>query len=363
MVKGHIVDPNIRGSSLPVDLIRTVAIVLVILLHAAIEPYPFGNVINQAVVLHWWTANIYNSLTIVCVPLFVMLSGALLLQPYKVEEPLKVFFKKRFIRIGPPLIFWIAIYFLWRDFANHETLTLTSIAQGIVTGPSFQFWYIYMLIGLYLVTPLLRVLVAHANRNMLRYFLILWFLGTSIAPIAYLFVPFTLNNDIFLFTGWVGYFLLGLYLVDVKVRPKILYAILIIGFSLTAIGTYLLTYFIGGPRQYFFYDYLGIDVVVLSASLFLLLKSVPSNYIEKKSFSLNKIIHFISASSLAIFLIHVIVLESIERGYFGFRISITTMNPIVEIPLATAVTLLICLGILYPVSKVPILKKIVGITN
>jgi len=361
--KGHVVDPNRRGSSLPVDLIRTVAIVLVILLHAAIEPVPASNIVNQAVVLRWWTVNIYNSLASICVPLFVMLSGALLLQPNKVEEPLAVFFKKRFIRIGLPLIFWIGIYFAWRSFANNEVLTLNSIGQGIVTGPYFHFWYLYMLIGLYLVTPILRVLVAYASRKVLRYFLIIWFMGTAIVPIVYLFVPFTLSGDVFLLVGWVGYFLLGLYLLDVHVRGRTLYSVLLVGYVWMAIGTYLITYLRGGSSQYFFYDYLGFTAIIVSASLFLLLKSVPSNYFEKKSRPLNRLIHFISVSSLAIFLLHVVIMESLQRGYFGFRLSITTMNPIIEIPLATIVTLLICVCILYPVSKVSILKKIFGIIN
>jgi hypothetical protein len=56
-------------------------------------------------------------------------------------------------------------------------------------------------------------------------------------------------------------------------------------------------------------------------------------------------------------------LESLQNGYFGFRISITTMNPIYEIPLITALTFLICLAILYPFSKISFLKKIIGITG
>lgn len=362
MVKGHVVDPNNRGSSLPVDLIRTIAIILVILLHAAIEPVPASNIVDQAVVLRWWTVNIYNSLAFICVPLFVLLSGALLLQPSKANEPLKTFFKKRFIRIGLPLLFWMGIYFAWRSLANNEVLTLNKIGQGIVTGPSFQFWYLYMLIGLYLATPLLRVLVAHANRNVLKYFLLIWFVGTTIVPAVYLFVPFTLSNDVFVLTGWIGYYLLGFYLLDAHVNRRTLYAVLLVGFIWTAIGTYLITYFVGGANQYFFYDYLGVNAVLISSSIFLLLKSAPSNIIEK-SRPLNKVIHFISISSLAIFLMHVIIMESLEQGYFGFTISITTMNPIIEIPLATAITLFICLAILYPISKVPFLKKIVGLIN
>ena len=159
----------------------------------------------------------------------------------------------------------------------------------------------------------------------------------------------------------VGYFLLGFYLLNVHVRSKILYAILFVGFAWTAIGTYFITYFVGGTEQYFFYNFLSINVILASVAMFMLLRAVPADYVEKKSNSANRLIHFISQCSLAIYLMHVIVLESLQRGYFGVRISITTINPIVEIPLVTVVTLLICLAVLYPVSKIPGLKKIVGI--
>ncbi len=363
MIKGQIVNPKNRGTSLPVDLIRTLAIILVILLHAAIETFPITDVINQAVVVRWWSVNIYDSLARVSVPLFVMLSGALLLQPYKVEEPMRVFFKKRFTRIGLPLLFWGSAYFAWRYFVNNEALTLNSIGQGIVSGPYYHFWFLYMLIGLYLVTPFLRVLVAHANRSMLRYFLLLWIVGSAVVPILNIFIVNSLGSDVFLVTGWIGYFLLGLYLLDVQVSRRRLFVALLAGFAWTVIGTYLITYFVGGTLQYFFYDFLGINVILASGALFILLNAIPTDYIEKRSKPVNRLIHYIGQSSLAIYLMHIIVLESLQRGFFGVRISIVTMNPVYEIPLVTALTLLICLTVLYPVSKISALKKIIGVSG
>jgi surface polysaccharide O-acyltransferase-like enzyme len=103
--------PKNEGTSLPVDLIRTVAIILVILLHASIEPNPNVNFMSPEGVQLWWTSNIYDSISRGAVPLFIMLTGALLLQPNKADEPLRVFFKKRWNRIGIPVLFWGAIFF------------------------------------------------------------------------------------------------------------------------------------------------------------------------------------------------------------------------------------------------------------
>ena len=55
------------------------------------------------------------------------------------------------------------------------------------------------------------------------------------------------------------------------------------------------------------------------------------------------------------------VLEALQKGYFGFKISLTTMmNPVLEIPLITAVTLLISLGVIIPLKKIPYMKKAIG---
>lgn len=121
------------------------------------------------------------------VPLFVMLSGALLLQPAKVEEPIKVFLKKRLSRIGLAFFFWSAIYFVWGYYVNNTQLTLNSVTQMLLSdGAYYQFWFIYLIVGLYLITPILRVIVAYANQKIIRYFIILWFITVAIIPIFHL---------------------------------------------------------------------------------------------------------------------------------------------------------------------------------
>ena len=54
------------------------------------------------------------------------------------------------------------------------------------------------------------------------------------------------------------------------------------------------------------------------------------------------------------------VLEALQKGFFGFQISLKTMNPVLEIPLITVVTLFICLGVFYPMKKIPFMKRMLG---
>jgi surface polysaccharide O-acyltransferase-like enzyme len=351
--------------ALPVDLIRSVAVVLVILLHASIESVPNVDIMSPQGFLLWWNSNVYDSIARTAVPLFVMLTGALLLQPSKADEPLRVFFKKRWNRIGIPVLFWGVIFFVWDYTIKGQVLTLTSIVQGTLAGPYVHFWYVYVLVGLYLITPIVRVFVAHANWSIMRYFLVLWFVGTGLVSLLTLWAAISpqavwFRVNMFLLTGLVGYFILGAYVARLQFRKWILYLGLVLGMVCTIFGTYLLVGTLGEVYGQVFLDASSFSVIIASVTLFLILAAIPNQTIQIKFPHGSRVLKVISENSLPIYLFHVIVLEALQMGYLGFKISVTTINPIVEVPLVTIVTLFICLAIIVPLKKLPYVKRIIG---
>lgn len=381
---------NEKGLSVPVDLIRTIAIVGVILLHAANDLT--SQQMNSFEIFRWGTVTIYQTLGRTGVPLFVMLTGALLLQPSKLDESIGVFFKKRFARIAIPFLFWGAVFFAWDFLVDHQinsqSITSTTIIQGILNGPYFHFWYLYMLMGLYLLTPILRIIIAHAKRNLIQYLLVIWFIGTAILPLLGLFGPYQLNSFVFTFPLYAGYFILGTYLLSVKIKRTNLVILMFIGLALTAIGTFAIAATVGGGETYFFQEYISPTMILASVMLFLLLNTVQAPTLtgaqqmeiktsgngktqkgviqketsQKKLGNLNgkKLLSLISENTLPIFLFHIIILECLWRGYFGFTLNGNTVNSIIGVPLATVITLFICLGIIVPLKKVPVLKRLLG---
>ncbi len=355
---------ELGNRSFNIDLIRSVAMVGVIVLHAAGQWLITSQEMNQLTLLgtiRWVVIDFYQTLGVLAVPLFFMLTGALLLQPEKRNERLTVFFKKRWARIGLPFFFWAAVYFIWDFFVKNLPFSLSVITQGLLNGAYTQFWYIYVLVGLYFLTPLLRAFLNSADRTLVKYFIILWILGVAILPFFGLFTQFVLNSNVFVISGFVGYFVLGTYLTTVKMRRWALAVLIALGVTLTAFGTYALAV-TGEATMYFFQQYIGPTVILGSVAVFLLLLTINPRSIHQKVKPSKgyKLIKVISENSLAIFFIHVMVLESIQNGYFGFAINRNTINPIIEVPLMTIIVLFTSLAIIFLLKKIPYMSRLIG---
>ncbi|NLE04570.1 MAG: acyltransferase family protein [Crenarchaeota archaeon] len=357
---------QLNGRVVYVDLIRCVAMIGVILLHAA-GRYPIDSSsllqFDTFGTLSWVIVDFYQSIAIPFgVPLFLMLTGALLLQPEK-KDSLSIFFKKRWVRIGLPSLFWFIAYFIWDFSIQKIPFSLDAIIQGILNGPYTQMWYLYVLVGLYLLTPLLRIFIAHADQKIIKYFLIVWFFGVSVIPFFELFIPYHLNSNVFTLTGYVGFFVLGTYLLKANFRRLTSASFASLGVVLTVIATYILAATIGGMELYFFQQYFSITVIFTAVMTFSFLLTINPPTLEKKTsfFSFHKLIQLISHNTLGIFFVHVMVIESTQRGYFGFAFNQELLNPIVEIPLLTAFVLFVSLGIILILKKVPYLNKLIGV--
>jgi surface polysaccharide O-acyltransferase-like enzyme len=345
------------GGSTSVDLVRAVAIILIVFLHATAFPYITQS--NSTMeVSTWWTVDVYGAIGPMGLPLFVMLSGALLLDKSKGDEPMRVFFKKRFNRIGLPMIFWTIFYFVW-SFAHGTAVTINSILQGVISGSYNHLWFLYLLIGLYLVTPFLRVLVNHLDQRKFFYLLAICFVGTIIVPILQYFET-AYNPVMFILTGWVGYFLLGRFLLGVKMPNKwILVGAVTFGVAVSIFGTFQVMAVAGQSYATAMHESLSFNFIIASAAMFLLLTAIPASKIQTHSL-INRLIGWISRNTLPIYLLHIVVFEIFEYNYLGVEISVHSMNPIVSIPLLALVTFVLTSLIVYAVKKIPYAERIIG---
>jgi surface polysaccharide O-acyltransferase-like enzyme len=136
------------------DAIRLVAILAIVMLHTAangVNFLPLGSV-------NWWLANLVDSACRTGVPLFLMLTGALLLN--RQGESNSNYYRRRWQRLAIPVVFWTLFYLAWAQFKaiwkDQPFDLINELLNELWGKPYFHLWFIYLLIGLYAALPLLR---------------------------------------------------------------------------------------------------------------------------------------------------------------------------------------------------------------
>ncbi|MCP4138278.1 MAG: acyltransferase family protein [bacterium] len=343
------------------EILRVIATIAVVTLHAAGDLLNSFNSIGQS----WWLiANGFNSGVRWCIPIFVMISGALLLSG-KTDLPVAVFLKKRIRRVLIPLLSWGVIYTLWNHrelVAAFAPLPLKDIAVGYIQGPIFfHLWFVYMILGLYFIAPVLRVYIKGADKSNLKYFIILCFIATSVYGFISKFFGITVGVKIEFFTGYTGYFVLGYYLhnYELRVRDKrIIYLLAYAGLFITFLGTSYFTYKNNGAYFDYFHTYLSPNVFFTSLGIYIFMKDLNWSKFLSTKIRFNKSIAEFSSLSFGIYLVHVLIFHMLMMKKLPVQITAGFVHPLVGIPLTVLTTLVLSFLAAKIISKTPVIKKI-----
>ena len=241
---------NVRRN-IPVDAGKTIAIFGTLLIHASAAGGFSGTVGG----FDWTSALFWNCLVRCAVPVFFLCSGALLLPPEK-NVTISAVWRKYIPRIFIALMFWAAAYGGWSlllGWRRLGVLELTAIQSTLKNLVMFQhkshLYYLHVILLVYALLPLTRLFVAKADRQLVRYALVIWFVLGSVFPLLRAFPPLSgltgipVQYAINLTWGAVGYGLLGHVLSEEakKHRPAVFALIYLVGFALTFAGTLLLS--------------------------------------------------------------------------------------------------------------------------
>lgn len=341
-----------------VDAIRALSMVGIVFLHVSspiaqdFSGYPLG---------WWWIANVVYSCTRPSIALFVMISGLLLLSPGK-EESIGIFFRKRFVRIAIPFVFWGLVYFFWKTHMTGPEFTVRHALKEFIQGPVYyHLWFIYTIAGIYLATPVFRVYVTNASRSNQLYLLVLWFIGTSLYPLTKYFTGVSIGIPVMVAGGFLGAFVLGNFLRNVTVgkRGVFLSSLTCCACAaFTACSTYVLSSH--GNRAYngLFEDFLSPNVVVMAICTFLIIKSNPFEKIQRNVPVVYKALALVSSASFSVYLMHILLLEIFKSHVPWFSLSATTVHPLIGIPLTVGATLVVCVTVTLALRKIPYFKFI-----
>ena len=267
-----------------IDILRIFAFVFIVMLHT----------LNRQYGLTVWMSG-YAVISI-GVNLFIMISGYLLLDR---TETVKEFFRKRFFSILPLFIIFNIIYIY---FYNHSFITIKKISAP-------HFWYIYMILGLYLLTPWLRKVLQYAEKETF-YVVVLWFLCNVLNPYMQFFKFPKIPFSHFPITGFIGYYILGYYFKKYRYKLEKIPFICVIGVYITGfLISVLSTKYVlvtTGNRISDFFDKNSLGTFFMSVSFFIF-------WIKFNFKNRNKVIRMISDSTYFAYLIHIIILHYVIK--------------------------------------------------
>jgi len=259
--------------------------------------------------LHTWlTADVLNCMGRVCVPLFIMMSGALI-----VGRPIPdwaIFMRKRSAATLKPYAFGTAFYFLWQAAYGVYPASAYEYAKSIVLGGGFfHLYFLFILLVMYIITPLLQGIEAVSDKALWCTIALLFALAVidrHIAPLGFSLGYVSLGIAM----SYLPYFLLGYAMYR---RKNLLADWAIVGFIgstlVTIVAVWSFSAFPIGPYTADnFIQYTSVNVVVQSAfafSLLLKIKSVPAWCVPP--------VEWFADKSLGVYIIHYAVMRELVK--------------------------------------------------
>lgn len=294
-------------------MLRVLACLLVVFSHCC-DPFVARFDADRGAFL---TGVFAGSLVRCCVPLFVMMTGVLLLP---VGEGMRSFYRRRLGRLAVPLVFWSLVlpglfYGYLRMFGaatSNAALSGVGHAAGDVLTRMYTFvfnfnydttplWYLYMLMGLYLVMPVLSAWLREASRGDLKLFLAIW-AATLLVPYARMIAPmlgYEGNygnmslwgvcdwNEFGMFhyvSGFIGYLVLAYYLVRYPLQWSwrrtlgVMAPLFAAGYLATSLGYVFMQQRFPGDYAYLeiVWYFCGINVFLMTLSVFVVVQKAAA---------------------------------------------------------------------------------------
>jgi len=292
------------------DLCRVAAMFGVVLIHSsAASFYQYGKIPLE----NWLSANFLDSLVRCSVPLFVMISGALLLKPGAKPVTFSTL-ARRLTKVLVPLLMWSVIYLLFISYHSGMPVDWLSILKQ---PAMYHLWFVYMIIGIYIFLPVFQVLFdAILTRRYLQLYLLGIWLVVTCLPV-YCPLPLLSILQQTCFFGYGGYFLMGAVVAS-SPTDRIPISIWLLIFFTSVSVTFGLTWRFseqaGAPIEKA-YLYFSPNVFVSAVAAFNLISRA------RLSKGMAKSLQWISERSFLIYFVHVLALGFISDSSFISAVS------------------------------------------
>lgn len=343
------------------DYLRVVSAISVIFLHVAANNW----VQSFPDTLSWQVMNVYNSLNRWCVPVFLMISGALFLSR---DIDLKTLFSKYILRLAVTYLFWSAFYtaFAYIPLLNYgqpRAISLLSFGKRVLEG-TIQLWFLPMLMGVYLAIPLFREVVR--SPKVTRYYLAVTFTVSVLLPSVLRIVAAFFDGGLAVaaesvqglldslklnvFSGFCFYFVLGHWLSQTKLQPKQRRLFVILGAAgtvFTAVLNSAASTKAGNPVDTFL-TYFSVFVTLAAVAVFVLFQygSYPHS-------GRNRLVTRLSGYTLGVYVLQAVPLLLIDP----LGIGVMSFSPVFSIPVLTAAIALVTFLCSAALHRIPVFRR------
>jgi surface polysaccharide O-acyltransferase-like enzyme len=280
----------------------------------------------------------------------------LLLDPSK-EETISFYLAKRSKRILLPLFFWSCVYFIFLKLRGHEItarFVLTSFFNG---GPYYHLYFLYLILGLYLITPALKIYLNHASPLNVHYCLAICF-SFVILQKLFAFLQHEELPSPFAFTtylSYIGYYIGGGYLRNVTLERKRIPPILValfLCFLIILLGSdFLIKKFGISSHGYYLRNYLSPPEIVMVFCIYLLVRHMYAGK-DKNDGNRGLLFKSLAPVSFGTYLLHPMIVAILNTA----GINGIWKNALIGIPVTTILTLIACFTVVSFMRKVPLLR-------
>jgi surface polysaccharide O-acyltransferase-like enzyme len=320
-----------------ISSLRIFAIFGVLMIHASA---PLVSSFEKNGELAFWIGNLFDGISRWSVPVFFMISGALLLPK---QDDFKTFYMKRMSKILIPFVGWSFLYVLYSHFVLHNSGK--SIIKTLFDKPFYHLWFVYALLGLYVITPFIQRFLTVCTRSMVAWMIGFWFFNSSVIPLFVKFSGIPVRFHVEMLSSYIGFFLLGYYLETYKPNvPKWFFGA---GAIITVVGTYLLTKQNEGNFDGMLYEYASPGVLLMAIGLY--------GYIQQKNVKLPGS-SFLDKHSFGVYLAHPLLLSLL---IVKLKLTQIFINPIVGLLLVYIIVCAASYVLVWGISKIPVLKKFI----
>lgn len=309
------------------DILRILSAFSVVVLHVS-SMYLMENNVSTT---DFKVANFINSLSRFGVPIFVMISGAIFLSKEK-QISIGKLWKHNILRLFILYIVWSFAYYvfqslyLWKfDFWRHGFVrTITGCVYA-----SNHFWFIFMIIGLYTLVPILRTWLHHSSETEQKYFIGLFMVFQILRTTLEIAIDKSLTTtiselvEVTELTGYLGYFILGYFLTQYKVPQKLKWGIYI-SVPIGIIANYYISDFLSVKYGYYspgIYDSFGLFTFLHVVALFVFVSDMASKIQKENGFI--TFIKNLSLDTLGIYMMHIALLTFfMEEGIIWGKVPV-----------------------------------------